>query len=343
MTPASRADVPEPTPVFTRRPALAVVLASLIAPVPAGSQTPGKVYRLGMLSPGPRPGPSSVMVFNLLPAVLREMGYVEGRNLIIESRFADGNPDRLSAHAQELVRLRVDALLAASPPAVRAAKASTATIPIVMLLAYSDPVELGLVRSYARPGSNVTGVAMAAEPTIVGKRLELIKQVVSQATRVAVLTTNEPQSRAQVLWVEKAAATLGVTLIVVPLQNDDYESVFAAMAAARPDALFVVESTILSASQNRIIQLAAQYRLPAIYDWREYAESGGLMAYGGSLLAFTRRTAAYIDRLFKGASPADLPVERASTFELVINLRTARTLGLTIPKELLAQVDAVIQ
>ena len=278
-----------------------------------------------------------------MPKVLGEMGYVEGRNLVIESRFADGRPERLSKLAQELVGLRVDAIVAASPPAVRAAAAATSAIPVVMLLGYSDPVELGLVASYGRPRGNVTGVAMAAEPPIVGKRLELIKEVVPGATRIAILSTNEAPSGTQVQWVQRAATALGVSLTVVSLRDDDYEGAFAAMGAARADALFVVESTILNAGYEQIIRLAAKHRLPVIYNWREHAESGGLMAYGGSLTGFTRRAAVYIDRVLKGASPADMPVERATTFELVINLKTARALGLTIAPSVLAQADRVIE
>ncbi len=271
------------------------------------------------------------------------MGYVEGQNLVIEQRFADGHLDRLPELARELVGLRVDALVAASPPAVQATRAITKTIPILMLLAYSDPVELGLVTSFARPGGNVTGVVMAAEPTMVGKRLELIKEVVPRAVRIAVLSTGEAPSQIQVKWAEKAASALGVKLIVVELRDGDYDRAFAAMVAERADALFVVASVILSTDHQRVIQLAAKHRLPAIYDWREHAESGGLMAYGGSVSGFTRRAAIYVDRIFKGASPAELPVERATTFELAINLKTAKALGLTVPQSLLIRADQVIE
>jgi ABC-type uncharacterized transport system substrate-binding protein len=322
---------------------LVLSFALMSTPRDAETQQAGRVYRLGILSPGMRPRPSTAATPTVLPMVLREMGYVAGHNLVIEFRFADGKLNRLSELARELVQLRVDALIAASPPAVQAAKAATTTIPIVMMLAYSDPVELGLVATYARPGGNVTGVAMAAEPAMAGKRLELIKEVVPHATRIAVLSTGETPSRIQVQWVEKAAATLGIKLIVVELRDGDYDGAFASMVAARADALFVVESTILSTSHERIIQLAAKHRLPAIYDWREHAQSGGLIAYGGSLPSFARRAAVYVDKIFKGASPEDLPVERATTFELVINLKTAKALGLTIPQSVLVRADEIIQ
>ena len=328
-----------------KRRTLLVTLAGsiLVAPLAAEAQQAGKVYRLGVLTPGVRPAPSVLVTSNVLPAILREMGYVEGQNLVIEQRFADGKLDRLPGLARELVELRVDALVAASPPAVQATRAITKTIPILMLLAYSDPVELGLVTSFARPGGNVTGVVMAAEPTMVGKRLELIKEVVPWAARIAVLSTAEAPSRTQVKWAEKAASALGVKLIIVELRDGDYDRAFAAMVAERAEALFVVASVILSTDHQRVIQLAAKHRLPAIYDWREHAQSGGLMAYGGSVPGFTRRAAVYVDRIFKGARPADLPVERAATFELAINLKTAKTLGLTIPQSLLVRADEIIE
>jgi putative ABC transport system substrate-binding protein len=296
-----------------------------------------------VLTPGVRPGRSFPTTAYLLPLTLRELGYVEGQNLVIEQRFAEGKLDRLPGLARELVQLPVDLLVAASPVAVRAAKDTTKTIPIIMLLSFSDPVELGLVPSFARPGGNLTGVVMAAEPTMIGKRLELIKEIVPRATRIAVLTTAEAGSRIQEQWAEKAASSLGVKLVVVELRAADYDRAFATMVAERADALFVVASVILSTDRERIIQLAAKHRLPAVYDWREHVEAGGLMAYGGSISAFTRRAAVYVDRIFKGANPADLPVDRATTFELAINLKTAKALGLTIPPSILVRADQIVE
>jgi putative ABC transport system substrate-binding protein len=241
------------------------------------------------------------------------------------------------------VQLPVDVLVASSPPAVRAARDATKTIPIIMLLGYSDPVELGFVASFARPGGNMTGVAMAAEPTMAAKRLELLKDTVPLAARIAVLTTSEPQSRTQVQWAEKTASSLGVKLVVVEVRDADYDRAFATMVAERADALLMVASVILFTDQGRILQLAAKHRLPAMFDWREGVESGALMAHGGSVAGFARRAAVYIDRVLRGASPADLPVERATTFQLVINLKTAKALGLTIPPSVLARADEVIQ
>jgi len=322
-----------------------LVLVLLAAPldVEAQEHKAGKVYRLGVLTPGGRPAPSLPVITNLLPAILRELGYVEGQNLVIERRFAEGKLDRLPGLARELVQRQVDILAAVSPAAVRAAKDTTKTIPIVMLLTYSDPVELGFVASFARPGGNITGVLLAAEPTMAAKRLELIKEAVPRTARLAVFATGEASSRTQVQWVEKAAPALGVKLIVVEVRDADYDRAFGTIVAERADALFVIASVILSTERERIIQLAAKHRMPAIYDWREHVEAGGLMAYGGSASEFTRRAAVYVDRILRGANPADLPVERATTFELAINLKTAKTLGLTIPSSLLLRANHVIE
>ncbi len=322
-----------------------LVFTLVVAPLAADAQEQkaGKVYRLGVLTPGVRPVPSFPTTAYLLPLILRELGYVEGQNLVIEQRFAEGKLDRLPGLARELVQLRMDLLVAASPVAVRALKDATKAIPIVMLLSYSDPVELGLVASFARPGGNISGVVLAAEPTLVAKRLELIKEIFPRAARIAVLATGEATSRLQVQWAEKAASSLGVKVVVAEVRDADYDRAFATMVAERADALLVVASVILSTDRERIIQLAGKHRLPAIYDWREHVEAGGLMAYGGSVSEFTRRAAVYVDRIFRGANPADLPVERATTFELAINLRTAKALGLTVPSSLLLRADHVIE
>lgn len=320
--------------------ALFVLLATALASEAAQAE---KVYRLGVLMPGARAALSVATTASVLPSILRELGYVEGRNLVIEQRFAEGKLERLPALARELVQLGADIIVAPSPVAVEAAKQATATIPIVMLLGYSDPVALGFVAGFARPGGNITGVVLAAEPTMAGKRLELLKEAVPSAKRIAVLATREASSRTQVQWVEKAAPTLGVTPVVVEVRDGDYDRAFTTMVAERTEALLIVTSTIFHIDQARIMRLAAKHRLPTISDWREHVEAGGLMAYGGSAAGFTRRAAAYIDRIFKGAKPADLPVERASILELAISLKTAKTLGLTIPSSLLARADYILE
>ena len=329
-----------------RRTFVCALTGALAVPLFGEAQEPKteRVYRVGMLSPGGRPDQGLPTIAQMLPRMLREVGYIEGQNLIVEQRFAEGKLDRLPGLARELMQHQVDLIGAASPVAVRAAKDTTKTIPIVMFLAYSDPVELGFVTSFARPGGNLTGVVLAAEPTMAAKRLELLKEVVPRATRVAVLTTAEAGSRTQVQWAEKAASSLGIKLLVVEIRNSaDYDHAFATIVAERTDALFIVASVILATDRLRIIQIAAKHRLPAIYDWREHVEAGGLMAYGGSVSAFTRRGVAYIDRILKGASPAELPIERATIFELAINLKTAKALGLAIPPSVLLRADQVIE
>jgi len=328
---------------MNRRAFVAGLGAVLAAPLATEAQQTRKVFRLGVLTPGGHSTASAPTMSTALPASLRELGYVEGQNLTIERRFADGKLDRLPGLAQELVQVRVDTLFANSPVAVEAAKHATSTIPIVMILSYSDPVERGFVASFARPGGNITGVVLAAEPTMAGKRLELIKEAVPAASRIAVLATSEAGSRTQVEWTDKAARSLGVRLIPVEIRGAAYDGAFATMIAERVDAVVVLASVTLSTDRARIIQLATKHRLPTIYDWYEHVEEGGLMAYGGSISEMTRRAAAYIDRIFRGAKPADMPVERATKFELYINLKTAKALGLTIPRSLLLRADQVIE
>jgi putative ABC transport system substrate-binding protein len=313
-----------------------------VAPLTAEAQPVGKVYRLGILSPAAVPAPSVATTANLVPLALRELGYIEGGNLVIERRFAEGQLDRLPALARELVQRRVDVIMAVST-AIAAAKDATATIPIVMGLSDDDPVRLGYVASLAHPGGNITGVTVAAGTMLASKRLELLKEVLPQARRIAGLATGEPGSRAQVQEAQKVASALGVTLVVVEVQGTDYDRACATMAAARADALFVLASAIFTRDRQQIIERAAQYRLPALYEWREQVKVGGLMSYGSSLVALSRRVAAHIDRILKGARVADLPVEQPTKFELVLNLKTAQALGLTLPPTLLFMADEVIR
>ena len=329
--------------MIDRRVFVASAAAVLWPRLSARAQPAGKVYRLGVLSPGVRPTPTAPVVSNLLPSSLREMGWVLDQNLVVEHRFADAKPDQLQKMADELVRLQPDVLVAASPIAIQAVKRATKTIPIVMVLAYSDPVELGFVASFARPGGNLTGVLMAAERTMAAKRVELIKAAVPRAARLAVLTTAEPSSRTQAREALKAATALGMKLMVVELREGDYDRAFTTMVADGADSLLLVESVTLTSERERIIELAARHRLPAMYTWREQVEAGGLMAYGGSISALARRVAVYVDRIFRGANPAGMPVERETAFSLVINVKTAKALGLTIPPAVLARADQVIE
>jgi putative ABC transport system substrate-binding protein len=305
------------------------------------AQQAGKVHRIGILSPGRVPDPSVATTPNLVPRHLHELGYVSGRNLVVERRFADGQLDRLPALARDLLRLQVDVIVTAGGDATRAAKEVTATVPIVMI-GGSDPVAGGLVKSLSRPAGNLTGVIVVAETVLAAKRLELIREAVPKATRIAALTVGGPGSTIQLQEAEKAAAELRVRLVVVEVQGRDYDRAFTTMMTERSDALFVLMSPVLTRDRKDIIERAAKYRLPAIYEWREFVEVGGLMSYGSSIIDLTRRAAVYVDKILKGANPGDLPVEQPTKYELVVNLKTAKALGLTIPPSLLARADLVI-
>ena len=325
-----------------RRFLLTSLVGALAMPQVADAQQPGKVWRVGILSPGGVPDPSVATTPNLLPRNLRELGYVEGGNLIVERRFADGKIERLPGLARELVQLKVDVIVAAGDETIPAARDATATVPIVMVVG-SDPVARGLVASFSRPGGNITGVTVVAETVLAAKRLELIREAVPGAARIAVLGAGGPVSSIQVQEAQKAASALRVKLVVVEAPGTDYDRAFASIVAERADALFVLMSPTLTRDRKQIIDRAAKYRLPAIYQWREHVEVGGLMSYGGSLIDISRRVAAYVDKIFKGARPGDLPIEQPTKYELVINLKTAKALGLTIPQTLLLRADQVIQ
>ena len=321
----------------------AVGFGLLTAPLGAEAQRAGRVYRLGMLFPttSPFPGDQRTTAI-LIPPALRELGYVEGQNLVIERRYAEGKLERLPGLTRELVQLRVDVIVAVSAAAIRAARDATATIPIVMY-GNLDPVAAGFVASLARPGGNLTGVLIAPGGTLAAKKLELLKAAVPGAARIALLAPADPNFGRQVQEVQTAALSLGVTLVVVEVREGGYDRAFATIAAERPGALFVGAHSSFMRHRKRIIELAAKHRLPAIYEWPEQVEDGGLMAYGTSLSALSRRIAVYVDRIFKGAKPGDLPVEQPTTFELVINLKTAKALGLTIPPSLLLGAGRVIE
>ena len=303
------------------------------------AQQAGRIYRLGILAPTV---PFSTGVAARIPTAMRELGYVEGQNLLVENRYAEGKLDRLPGLARELVQLRVDVIVAVATVAIRAAKDATTRIPIVMF-DNVDPVAAGFAASLARPGGNLTGILIAPGGTLAAKKLELLKEAVPRAARIAFLALDDPNFRPQVQEAQKAASSLGVELIVVEVRGGDYEHAFASMVAEKPKALFVGASTFFVRDRKRIIQLASKHRLPAIYEWPDQVEDGGLMAYGTSRSELVRRTAAYIDRIFKGAKPGDLPIEQPTKFELVINLKTAKALGLTIPPSLLSRADEVIR
>jgi putative ABC transport system substrate-binding protein len=308
------------------------------------AQQPKKVHRIGYLSLG-NPASESARAEGIRRA-LRELGYSEGQNIAIEYRYAEGNSDRSPELATELVRLKVDIIVVVggAGPA-RAAKNATKTIPIVMAGAGSDPVEAGLVESLARPGGNVTGITNF-DRQLSGKRLELLKEAVPKLARVAVLY--ESASSSSVLEVKEvlpaAARALKLTIRSWGVRGaNDFEKVFAAMGKQRPDGLYVLGSPLMRPNANRIAGLALKSRLPSIYVIKEFVNAGGLMYYGADLTDSYRRAATYVDKILKGAKPADLPVEQPTKFELVINLKTAKQIGLTIPQKVLAKADKVIK
>jgi putative ABC transport system substrate-binding protein len=329
-------------PACSRRTLLVGLIVGVLAgPVAAWAQPKGGVFRLGLLFLVTPPDPSDRASQSfLVPAALRELGYAEGENLLVERRFAGGKRNRLPGLAGELVQLRMDVIVAVGNEAIQAARDATKTIPIVML--GGSVVERGFVASLAQPGGNVTGVAIS-ETTLAAKRLQLIKEALPSATRIAILATGEEFNAPQLREASEAAASLGVTLVVVEVRGGDYGRAFARMVSERAQGLFVLSSPLLHRDRRRIIELAAQHRLPAIYQWREHVEEGGLMAYGTSIGGLSRRIASYVERILRGASPAALAVEQPTVYELVVNLKTARTLGLTIPPSVLARADEVIQ
>jgi putative ABC transport system substrate-binding protein len=329
--------------VTTRRAFIGTLVGGLlVAPCAAEAQAPAKVPRIGfLLGVSPAGGAPYVEVFR---QGLRELGYVEGQNIAIEYRWAEGKYERLPVLAAELVRLNVDVIVTSAAPVPQAAKQATSTIPIVFTSA-ADPVAAGLVASLARPGGNITGLA-AMGTEVVGKHLELLKEVAPKVSRVAVLQSESNPLRSQtVRQAEGAARALRIELHVLQVRNTpaEIDAAFAAMRSQRTGGVLVLRNSFFFAQRTQIVALAAKNRLPAVYGFREEAEAGGLMAYGASILDQWRRAAIYVDKILKGAKPADLPVEQPTKFELVINLKTAKALGLTIPPSLLQRADEVIQ
>jgi putative ABC transport system substrate-binding protein len=307
--------------------------------LPAEAQQPTKVPRIGYL--GGTPLAVRAAAFQ---QGLRELGYVEGKNIVIEYRYAEGRVNRYPALVAELVRLKVDVIVSAGSTATRAVKEATSTIPIVMSQD-SDPVGNGFVASLARPGGNVTGLSTLA-PEIRGKQLELLKEIVPKLSRVAVFETSTQPGTAQALKeVELAAGAFGVKLQNLDvLSSKDLETAFRAAGKGRADAvLMMVPGRVAIPRRKEIADLAVKSRLPAIYPQSEYVEAGGLISYGVSEADMDRRTATYVDKILKGRKPADLPVEQPTKFEFIINLKAAKQIGLTIPPSVLARADRVIK
>jgi putative ABC transport system substrate-binding protein len=320
----------------------AALLLTLLVTFPLAAQPVPKVARVGVLSSDP-PSGDPARWFDAFRHELRELGWEEGRNVILEVRRAPGRYDLLDNLAAELVRLRVDVLVADSTPAALAAKRATRTIPIVLALV-SDPVGTGLVASLARPGGNITGMSIM-NPDLARKRLELLKEVAPTVTRVAVLTNPaNPYQAAYLSEAQSAARALGVEVRFLDVRGaDDVDGALSAATSWRAQAMWMLDDATLDLSTKRIVSFATTKRLPTIFDERTYTERGGLMSYGASFTALFGRAAVFVDKILKGANPADLPVEQPTQFELVVNLKTAKALGIKIPESVLLRADKVVR
>ena len=325
-----------------RREFIALLGGTAVAwPLAARAQQAGKVHRIGVLETISTT--LNVANFYALREGLRQLGYAEGQNLVIEYRSADGRDDRFPGLARELLALKVDVIVTRGTPAAKAVKNATSTVPVVMM-ASGDPVGVGLVTSLARPGGNITGLS-AIVGELSPKRLELIREIVPGLARIAVLAnTSNDAVRRDWARIETAARSLGVQSQLLDLRESDaLGPTFDDASARRADALVVVIDAITQANQQRIVDLAMKHRLPAIYSSREFVDAGGLISYGVSYPDLYRRAATYVDKILKGTKPADLPVVQPTKFELVINLKTAKALGIEVPPSLLALADGVIE
>ena len=316
----------------------------LAAPLAVGAQPVRKVHRIGYLTIPSRE--SAQGVANTFSVGLRDLGWIEGQNVVVEYRFAASNLDRLSDLATELVRLGSEVIVAGANAAVAAAKNATRTTPIVMFLTV-DPVGSGLVASLAHPGGNVTGLTTTAGSEIYGKQLQILKDTFPQVGRIAIFMNRAGPAHAvarALQEIDTATRALGLQRQLMEVRGpDDFDQAFAALAEIRPDAIFVTQDSMFYQHRARLVQLVAKTRLPAMWGLRDQAEAGGLMAYATDLNDLARRAAGYVDKILKGAKPGDIPIEQPTKFELVINLKTAKALGLTIPSEVLQRADQVIE
>jgi len=333
--------------MMERRTFLTMAAGGLLAArLAAEAQPEGKVWRIGMLWFGSSIEELPVRVrFDAFQQGLREQGYMEGRNVAFEHRYARGKYERLPDLAAELVRLKVDVIVTpGNPPATLAAKQATSTIPVVFMSA-ADPVASGFVASLARPGGNITGGTSLVGPGLVGKRLELLQEAVPKLSRVAVLSNpTTPDARVFIGEAEVAARSLKVQLHIMEARGPaEFGGAFAAMIKERASAILVQQDAIYLFNGRQLAELAAKNRLPAMYGLREHVEAGGLMAYAASLAELSRRASIYVGKILQGAKPGDLPVEQATKFDLVINLKTVKALGLRIPHSLLSRADQVIE
>ncbi len=326
-----------------RRTFIGVVAAALLTfPLAIEAQQPGKVPRIGYLVQNS--AETSQRTLAAFREGLRERGWVEGQNIVIEVRFAEGKVDQLPALVSELIRLKVDIIVTTSSATTWAAKDATRSIPIVMAASANAPGER-LVTSLAHPAGNITGMTFLAGPEIAGKQLQLLKEVVPAASRVAVLTNPTNRSHAAFTRELKVAArSLATPLQVLEASSpDQFDSAFAAMTKEHATALLVLTDSMFVGQRRRVVDLAARSRLPALYSQKEFVDDGGLISYGPNLVDMFRRAATHVDKILRGAKPGELPIEQPTKFELAINLKTAKALGITIPETLLAIADEVIQ
>jgi ABC-type uncharacterized transport system substrate-binding protein len=323
--------------------ALLTLLAVVGVPLVGKAQQGASLPRIGLLATGSLSDPRTPPFLQAFREGLRARGYVEGQNIAIEERYAEGSYDRLPGLAAELIRLKVNIIVAAGPQAIQAAKQATGTIPIVMA-SVGDPVATGFVANLARPGGNITGISLMM-PELTGKQLNLLKEVLPKVSRVAFLGNAANPTYAPALrQAQDAARALGLRLQPLAARDrNEIDSAFAAITKERADAVIVLGDTVLLDHRARIADHAVRRSLPSVFALREQAEAGGLLAYGPSLADGFRRAAPYVDKILKGAKPADLPIEQPVTFELVINLKTANALKLTIPQTVLLRADRIVQ
>ena len=328
----------------TRRILLRAMLAGMaLAPLRSFAQKAPKVWRIGFLAARSRPASLESDFYGAFPRGMRELGYVEGKNLVIEWRFADGKYERLPGLAAELVQMKVEVIVTAGTPPTQAAQRATSTIPIVTA-AVTDPVASGFAASLARPGGNITGLSLIWVD-LIPKQLELLKTIKPTLSRVAVLANSSNSSHPAILKsLQTAAQQFGVKVLPVDARTmEDIERGFATMTRERAEAVIIVGDPYFIGQRRQIVELAVKNRIPSIFPFREDVAAGGLMSYGQNLNDFYRRAATYVDKILKGAKPGDLPIEQPTVFELIINRKTAKALGLTISNELLLRADKVIE
>jgi putative tryptophan/tyrosine transport system substrate-binding protein len=332
--------------MMRRREFITLLGGVAVLPLAARAQQPAKIPRIGFLLTGWPQSPETLAPIDAFRRGLRQLGYVDNQNIAIEYRFAEGKIERFPNLAAELVRLNVDLIVAANTPSAIAAREATTTIPIVGV-AMGDPIEDGLIASLARPGGNVTGLTFLA-PELTAKRLQLLKDALPNVSRVAALwqpgAFGERTTSDMMKATEAVARSLGVRLQLIEVRNvEQFDGAFATMASERVEALLVFPGSLLFNARRRIVELAVTHRLPSVYSAREFVELGGLISYGASISDLFRHSAVYVDKVLKGATPAALPVEQSTRFELVINLKAAKELGIDMPLSLMIRADEMIE